>query len=78
MRHHWTIAAVSVLALTAVDGACAVENQKNRHPAAPAAPASAFAPARMIEVRPGVFVSSYDCIIDAGYGRYRRCSDGTK
>jgi hypothetical protein len=32
----------------------------------------------MIEVRPGIIISSYDCIVDEGYGRYRRCSDGKK
>jgi hypothetical protein len=32
----------------------------------------------MIEARPGVFVSSYDCVIDEGYGRYRLCSQGLK
>ena|SRR5437762_9313987 len=33
-------------------------------------------PARMIEARPGVFISSYDCITDEGYGRWRPCSTG--
>jgi hypothetical protein len=35
---------------------------------------SSFAPPRMIEVRPGVWISSYDCITDDGYGRWRPCS----
>ena len=30
-------------------------------------------PARMIEVRPGVWISSYGCITDEGYGRYNSC-----
>jgi hypothetical protein len=30
-------------------------------------------PARMIEVAPGRFISSYGCITDEGYGRYLPC-----
>ena len=30
-------------------------------------------PARMIEVRPGLWVSSYGCITDEGYGRIAPC-----
>ena len=30
-------------------------------------------PARMIEVRPGVWVSSYGCVTDDGYGRLSPC-----
>lgn len=30
-------------------------------------------PARMIEVAPGRFVSSYGCVTDEGYGRYSPC-----
>lgn len=33
-------------------------------------------PARMIEVKPGVYVSSYGCITDEGYGRYMPCGAG--
>lgn len=29
--------------------------------------------ARMIEVKPGVWISSYGCITDEGYGRYNSC-----
>ncbi len=29
--------------------------------------------ARMIEVKPGVWISSYGCITDEGYGRYNPC-----
>ena len=80
MRRYWPIVAASILVLTTVDGAYAVENQKDRQPVRVAVPVPApkYAPARMIEIRPGVFVSSYDCIIDGGYGRYRKCSEGTK
>ena len=30
-------------------------------------------PARMIEVKPGVWISSYGCITDDGYGRFLPC-----
>lgn len=30
-------------------------------------------PARMIEVKPGLYISSYGCITDEGYGRYLPC-----
>jgi len=33
-------------------------------------------PPRMIEARPGVFVSSYGCITDDGYGRWLYCGQG--
>jgi hypothetical protein len=29
---------------------------------------------RMIEVRRGLWISSYECVTDEGYGRYRSCS----
>jgi hypothetical protein len=32
--------------------------------------------ARMYEARPGVWISTYDCITDEGYGRWRPCSAG--
>jgi len=39
------------------------------------APASSFEPARMIEVRPGLWVGSYQCITDLDRGG-RDCSSG--
>jgi hypothetical protein len=36
---------------------------------------SSFAPARMIEVRPGLWVGSYQCIVDLDRGG-RDCSSG--
>lgn len=30
-------------------------------------------PARMIEIRPGYWISSYGCAQDAGYGRFTPC-----
>jgi hypothetical protein len=79
MKRHWPIVAVSVLSLVAIDAAYAGAKKHRRHVARPpAAVESSFAPARMIEVRPGLIISSYDCVTDDGYGRYRRCSDGKK
>ena len=41
-------------------------------------PSSGFRqePARMIEVKPGLYISSYGCITDEGYGRYAPCDAG--
>lgn len=39
-------------------------------------PSRSFAPARMIEVRPGLWVGSYQCIIDLDRGG-RDCSSGS-
>jgi hypothetical protein len=36
------------------------------------------APARMIQVRPGVWISSYGCIMDEGYGRVLPCDVDVK
>jgi hypothetical protein len=35
-----------------------------------------FEPPRMIEVRPGWWISTYDCVADEGQGRWRPCSAG--
>jgi len=40
------------------------------------APVSLTTP-RMIESKPGLWISNYDCITDDGYGRYRSCSGGS-
>jgi len=37
---------------------------------------SAQEPARMIQVRPGVWISSYGCVTDEGYGRISPCDVG--
>ena len=41
------------------------------------APASLTTGPHMIEPKPGVWISNYDCITDDGYGRYRSCSGGS-
>jgi len=33
-------------------------------------------PARMVQVKPGLWISSYGCIQDEGYGRYSPCGGG--
>ena len=35
-------------------------------------------PAHMVEVRPGVIISSYGCITDDGYGRWLPCGAGKR
>jgi hypothetical protein len=49
---------------------------RKRLPAPPAIVSSASLvqqPARMIEARPGLWVSSYGCVVDEGYGRILPC-----
>jgi hypothetical protein len=41
---------------------------------APVAVAGPWAPARMIEARPGLWISSYDCVAEEAQGRWRPCS----
>ena len=82
MKRHWPIVGLSVLALAAIDAAHAgAKHRKHaRHvvayPSASVAPPSSFEPARMYEARPGVWISTYDCITDDGYGRWRPCGSG--
>jgi hypothetical protein len=33
-------------------------------------------PARMIEIKPGLYISSYGCVTDEGNGRYLPCGAG--
>lgn len=33
-------------------------------------------PARMIEIKPGLYISSWGCVTDEGYGRYLPCGAG--
>ena len=67
----------SALAVSlAADAADAKSKQRKRiaqPSAAQQAPAFHQQPARMIEVQPGVWVSSYGCITDEGYGRRLPC-----
>jgi hypothetical protein len=82
MRYAPVVAITAALALAASAAAAASKHHPRyaRHARAPAvvtpAPSSSFAPARMIEARPGVFISSYGCITDEGYGRWLYCGQG--
>jgi hypothetical protein len=82
MRYAFAIATAVALvtAATAASAASKHHPRYARHARAPVvaatAPSSSFAPARMIEARPGVFISSYGCITDEGYGRWLYCGQG--
>jgi hypothetical protein len=81
MSYVTCVAVTTVLALTASAAVAAKKHHPRsaRHPyAAAVAPTtdSSFAPARIIEARPGVFISSYGCITDEGYGRWTYCGQG--
>jgi len=83
MKRHWPIVALSVVALATIDAAQASAKQRHhraghgvRYAPVGVAPPSSFGPARMYEARPGVWISTYDCITDEGYGRWRPCSAG--
>jgi hypothetical protein len=82
MRYALAIAAAVALVTvtTSVSAASKHHPRYARHPRAAAtvepAPYSSFAPARIIEARPGVFISSYGCITDEGYGRWLYCGQG--
>jgi hypothetical protein len=84
MRYVPAIAMTAALALAASAAAAASKHHKRypRHARAPVvvapAPPSSFAPPRIIEARPGVFISSYGCITDEGYGRWTYCGQGRK
>ena len=77
IRTKKAIFAVLLLGSTAVGSASESDAHQRRHSHASMrqepAYASSFEPARMIEVRPGLFISSYDCITDEGQGRWRPC-----
>jgi hypothetical protein len=76
-----SLAIILGLALSASAFADPVEAAAKRHkrvakPAPvvrPAAPAFRQEPARMIEIAPGKWISSWGCYTDDGYGRYGTC-----
>ena len=84
MKYLPIIAITVALALTASAAAAASKKHLRYAPHARAAavvapaPYSGFGPARMIEARPGVFISSYGCIQDEGYGRWTYCGQGRR
>lgn len=83
MRYVPAIAITAALALAAPAASAAKKHHPRYAPhpqAAYVAPGtgSSFAPAHMIEARPGVWISSYGCITDEGYGRWLYCGQGRK
>jgi hypothetical protein len=79
MKRQWPIVAMSVLALATIDAAYAGAKHRHhgaRHVYGSVAPTSSFDQPRMYEARPGVWISTWDCITDEGYGRWRPCSSG--
>jgi hypothetical protein len=73
---------VSLSVLLAASAADAADRYRpksdrlDRHvTAAPSPYVSSRAPAHMVEVKPGMWISSYGCVMDEGYGRLRNCSD---
>lgn len=83
MRYVPAIAMTTALALTASAAAASKHHHRYaRHWRAPAvtepAPPPSYAPPRIVEARPGVFISSYGCIQDEGYGRWTYCGQGRK
>ena len=54
----------------------AKSDRLDRHPTTAYSPyVDSRAPAHMVEVKPGMWISSYGCVTDDGYGRVRNCSD---
>jgi len=72
---------VSLLfAMTSLTDAKEIRRQKRTMTSAPTAAlwranemSSRAQPARMIEVKPGYWISSFGCALDAGYGRFTPC-----
>jgi len=70
--------AVALATSLAPSAQAKTKHRKRIHPPAPAAvdlwrTPSSQAPARMIEIRPGLWISSYGCVVDEGYGRLMPC-----
>ena len=68
------VVAALLVASTAVAPAHVRPGLRHTRPHA-GGPASSFEPARMIEVRPGLWVGSYQCVTDLERGG-RDCSSG--
>ena len=77
MTTRQVLVAVFLFGLIAVGSASASGAHLRRHPHASTGRApvysSSFEPARMIELRPGLFISSYGCVTDEGQGRWLPC-----
>lgn len=84
MQRRILIIAVSVVCVAGLATASAASKHPGHHvrhvhhPVAAVAPGPSFAPARMYEARPGVWISTYGCITDEGYGRWLPCDIGKR
>lgn len=81
LRRTLLIAAISILSSMSVALASPSSNLHRRHTShagevGTVGRAQSFEPPRMIEVRPGWWISTYDCVTDEGQGRWRPCSAG--
>ena len=66
--------AVSIAAFgSAADAASKRHKRVAKQPIAREQPAFHQQPARMIELRPGHWISTWGCFTDEGYGRYSSC-----
>lgn len=74
MNWRIAIAAMTAASLTIPAGTALAAKKKTRVTPPAYVSDSSMAPARMIEIRPGYFVSSYGCVTDQGYGRILPCS----
>jgi hypothetical protein len=76
LRSLFAIALVPALTSIA-DARQPKRHKQTMQPARTAAPwrpdTAPHQPARMIEVKPGYWISSYGCAQDAGYGRFTPC-----
>jgi len=72
--------AVAVSALSLVMATTVSAATKHRHPRAQAyaalPPERSFDQPHMVQVRPGLWISSWDCIQDEGQGRWTPCNIG--
>jgi len=76
MFNKFTVAMMAALFVASTAAAPAQPRHAQRHAGPRAGVAqSSFAPARMVEVRPGLWVGSYQCITDLDRGG-RDCSSG--
>jgi hypothetical protein len=71
------LAAALIVPVLAVSAGAARKRDKRVAKPAPVArhvtPAFRHQPARMIEIAPGKWISSWGCYTDEGYGRYSSC-----
>ena len=81
INKHVVLAACALSAVAIATLPAAAKHQK-KHARVPRADSHAVASApvhdepHMVQVRPGLWISSWDCIQDEGYGRWTPCSIG--